>query len=71
MYTVQSLRPLSNVELMCTHVMCNVTCSSDQILKLTLPIVLIQMPPHPNSVTLKKETVSFVIRQENVLFYAM
>jgi len=71
MYTVQPLRPLSKVELICTHVMCNVTCPSGQILKPTLPIVLIQMPSHPNSVTLKKETVSFVIRQENLLFYAL
>jgi len=59
MYTVQPLRPLSKAELICAHVMCNVTSSSGQILKPTLPIVLIQMPPHPNSVTLKKEAVSF------------
>jgi hypothetical protein len=39
--------------------MCNVTSSGGQILKPTLRIVLIQMPPHPNSVTLKKEAVSF------------
>jgi len=59
MYTVQPLRPLLKAELICAHVMCNVTCSNDQILKPTLRIVLIQTPPHPNSVTLKKEAVSF------------
>jgi len=54
-----TLRPLSNVERICIYVMGNVICSSGQIPKPTLHIVLIQMPPHPNSVTLKKEAVSF------------
>ena len=59
MYTVQPLRPLSKAELICTHVLCNATSSSGQILKPTLHIVSIQMPPEPNSVNLKKEAVYF------------